>query len=163
MTGSHELYDGVSIQRTVIYLKKINSFLIHDVMTSADFHSYSEIFNLGKEVQVKSDDHKTFLLTSTIEDKSIEFKHLTEATTFNQYNGLEDPIAGWQSLKFNEKLPITQLQFTTNDTQDMEHKFVINTDLQAGVESYNVNSEETYDLYTIKYKNGKRENIRIYN
>ena len=45
----------------------------------------------------------------------------------------------------------------------MEHKFVINTDLQAGVESYNVNSEETYDLYTIKYKNGKRENIRIYN
>ena len=44
----------------------------------------------------------------------------------------------------------------------MEHKFVINTDLQAGVESYNVNSEETYDLYTIKYKNGKRENIRIY-
>ncbi len=161
VTGSHELYDGVSIQRTVIYLKKINSFLIHDVMTSADFHSYSEIFNLGKEVQVKSDDQKTFLLTSTIEDKSIEFKHLTEATTFNQYNGLEDPIAGWQSLKFNEKLPITQLQFTTNDTQDMEHKFVINTDLQAGVESYNVNSEETYDLYTIKYKNGKRENIRI--
>ena len=35
VTGSHDLYDGVSIQRTVIYLKKMNSFLIHDVMTSA--------------------------------------------------------------------------------------------------------------------------------
>lgn len=162
VTGSHELYSGVSIQRTVIYLRKTNSILIHDVMTSPEFHEYSEVFNLGKEVQVKSNDQRTFLLKSTIEDNMIEFKHLTEATSFNQYNGLEDPIAGWQSIKFNEKLPITQLQFTTDSTQDMEYKFVINTDLKVGVERYNVNSEETYTLYTIQYKNGKREHIRIY-
>ena len=97
--GSHELYDGVTIQRTAIYLKKINSILIHDVMTSSDFHDYSEIFNIGKEVQVESMDNKTFFLKSTIENKSIEFKHLTEASKFTQYNGLEDPIAGWQSRK----------------------------------------------------------------
>lgn len=159
--GSHNLYEGVSIQRTAIYLKNINSILIHDVIVSKGTHTYSEVFNIGKNVQVKSTDQKTFFLNSKMKDQLIEFKHLTKANTVKQYNGLKEPIAGWQSLKVNEKLPITQLQFTTSKMQDMEYNFVINTDFKAGVQSYHVKSAPTYDLYTIKYKNGKHGNIRV--
>lgn len=163
--GSHELYNGVFIERTVIYLKNINSILIHDLLVSNDKHSYSEIFNIGKDVQVENDNkyNKNFILKSTIENNDIEFKHLTTASKFTQYTGSKNPIAGWQSLKVNEKLPITQLQFTTNNKTNMEYKFVINTNIKNGVQSYNVKSGTKYDLYTIKYKNGQQGNIRINN
>ena len=153
--GSHSLYEGVTIQRTAIYLKNINSILIHDVISSENDHTYSELFNIGKDVQVTSADNKTFALKSTIENKEIEFKHLTKASSFTQYHGSENPIAGWQSLNVNEKLPITQLQFTNEHTKEMTSNFVINTNAKAGVQSYHVKSGPTYDLYTITYKNGK--------
>ena len=161
VTGSHNLYKGVKVQRTIIYLKNTDSVLIRDTMVSDQKHTYRETFNIGKDVQVKSTNKKTFILKSTLENKQIEFKHLTKDTKFTQYQGSTKPIAGWQSLSFNQKHPITQLQFTTNRTEKREYKFVMNTDLKNGIQNYTVKSQPSYDLYTIVYKNGKRGNIRV--
>lgn len=161
VTGSHDLYTGVTINRTVIYLKKMDSVLIRDVIGSDKKHTYSETFNIGKDVQITSATNKTFILASTIENKKIEFKHLTKANKVTQYNGSVNPIAGWQSLAFNKKHPITQLQFS-NNMKNMEFTFVINTDLKMGVQNYTVTNKATYDLYSIVYKDGKRESIKVF-
>ena len=161
VTGSHTLYKGVTIQRTMIYLKNTDSILIRDTMISNQKHTYRETFNIGKDVQVKSTNNKTFMLKSKLEDKQIEFTHLTKGTKFTQYKGSTKPTAGWQSLSFNQKLPITQLQFTTNRLKKMEYKFVINANSKGGVQTYTVKSKPSHDLYTIVYKNGERENIKV--
>lgn len=56
-----------------------------------------------------------FTLTSKLDKKQIELIQLTKMNTIKNYKGSSSPIAGWQSLEFNKKLPITQLQFTNNN------------------------------------------------
>ncbi len=160
VTGSHTLYKGVTIKRTVVYFNNRNSILVRDVVQSPQKHTYSEVFNIGKDVQVKSTNNKTFILKSKLENKQIEFKQLTKASKFKRYTGSTNPIGGWQSLEFNKKLPITQLQFT-NQMKNMEYKYVINADSKLGVQNFTVKSQGNSDLYTIEYKNGKHEKISI--
>ncbi|MEH7110441.1 hypothetical protein V7083_22195, partial [Bacillus sp. JJ1764] len=50
VTGSHTLYPGVLLKRTIIYFKESNSIIIHDRMSSSAMKTYSQIFNIGKDV-----------------------------------------------------------------------------------------------------------------
>ncbi|MBN3553979.1 alginate lyase family protein [Fictibacillus nanhaiensis] len=160
IVGSHTLYEDVYIKRTIIYLKNINSIMIHDVMKSNKSHTYTETFNIGQDVFIHSTDNKTFILKSTTENKQLEFKHLTKAKTIQSIKGSSNPIGGWQSNSFNKKSPISQLKFT-NTLKNQDSKFVINTHSSVGIKDYSVKSYSTYDLYTIVYKDGKRGNIKI--
>ncbi|WP_416729814.1 alginate lyase family protein [Fictibacillus sp. JL2B1089] len=160
VTGSHTLYNGVNIKRTIIYLKNKNSLLIHDVMKSSTSHTYTETFNIGPDVLTKSSDNKTFQLKSTVENKQLEFKHLTKVKSFQKLTGLTNPIGGWQSLTFNKKTPITQLKFS-NTAKNQEFKYAINTPSKVGIKDFSVKSYPTYNLYTIVYKDGTRGNIKI--
>lgn len=161
VTGSHSLYRGITIQRTLIYLKRFNSLLIRDVINSNQKHAYRETFNVGKDVQIIRTNHdETFILKSKKENKQIEFKNLNKANDFKHFIGSKNPIAGWQSILFNQKYPIAQLQFT-NYAKEVEFTLVINTHSNMGVQTYTVKNNPTNDLYTIVYKDGKQESIQI--
>lgn len=154
VSGSHVLYTGVKVRRTVIYLKKVNSVLIHDVMESKNSHSYTEAFNIGKDVQISKTGVRTFTLRSNIENREIELIQLTKMDRINSYTGSSNPIIGWQSVKFNQKFPITQIQFINTKKKNTESKFIINTNVKTGIQNYTVKSEPTYDYFTIVDKDG---------
>ncbi|WP_181903691.1 alginate lyase family protein [Priestia megaterium] len=161
VTGSHELYKGVKISRTLVYLKNTNSILVRDVMESNKNHTYTDIFNIGKDVDVKKSASRVFTLTSKLDQQQIELIQLTKMSTIKNYKGSASPIAGWQSLEFNKKLPITQLQFTNSNQKNAEYKFIINTNTNNGVQNYTVKSTPSADIYTIVLKNGKRTNVQV--
>ncbi|MGG0510573.1 heparinase II/III family protein [Priestia megaterium] len=161
VTGSHELYKGVKVKRTLIYLKSTNSIIVRDVMESNRNHTYTDTFNIGKDVDVKKSAARVFTLTSKLDKKQIELIQLTKMSTIKNYKGSSSPIAGWQSLEFNKKLPITQLQFTNNNQKNADYKFIINTDTKNGIKNYTVKSTPTHDIYTIVLKNGKRTNVQV--
>ncbi|MEB2289935.1 alginate lyase family protein [Priestia megaterium] len=161
VTGSHELYKGVKVSRTLVYLKNTNSILVRDVMESNKNHTYTDIFNIGKDVDVKKSASRVFTLTSKLDQQQIELIQLTKMSTIKNYKGSASPIAGWQSLEFNKKLPITQLQFTNSNQKNAEYKFIINTNTNNGVQNYTVKSTPSADIYTIVLKNGKRTNVQV--
>lgn len=160
IVGSHDLYQGVKIERTIIYLKNINSILIRDTMHSLENHSYSEIFNIGKDVEIKTVNNKAFILKSVIENRQLEFIHLSSNSDTKKYRGSTNPISGWQSLSFNKKIPISQLWFT-NSGMNIESKFIINASTAVGVKSFTVRDYPDYILYSIVYKDGSRGNIKV--
>ncbi|GMG72601.1 hypothetical protein ShirakiTB12_10690 [Priestia megaterium] len=161
VTGSHELYKGVKVSRTLVYLKNTNSILVRDVMESNKNHTYTDIFNIGKDVDVKKSASRVFTLTSKLDQQQIELIQLTKMSTIKNYKGSASPIAGWQSLEFNKKMPITQLQFTNSNQKNAEYKFIINTNTTNGVQNYTVKSTPSADIYTIVLKNGKRTNVQV--
>lgn len=161
VTGSHELYKGVKVSRTLVYLKNTNSILVRDVMESNKNHTYTDIFNIGKDVDVKKSASRVFTLTSKLDQQQIELIQLTKMSTIKNYKGSASPIAGWQSLEFNKKLPITQLQFTNSNQKNAEYKFIINTNTTNGVQNYTVKSTPSADIYTIVLKNGKRTSVQV--
>ncbi|MGJ7910841.1 alginate lyase family protein [Neobacillus sp. LXY-1] len=162
IVGGHDLYPGVKVKRTIIYLKSKNSILIRDTMQSATKHTYTEIFNIGKDVQIGNSKNTTFNLKSTIESRQLEFIQLTPKVSFKQYKGSTNPIAGWESLKFNNKDPISQLRFT-NSGANTEYKSIMNLSTKVGVKTYSVKEYSTYTLYTIVYKDGTKGNIKVEN
>lgn len=161
VTGSHELYKGVKVSRTLVYLKNTNSILVRDVMVSNKNHTYTDIFNIGKDVDVKKSASRVFTLTSKLDQQQIELIQLTKMSTIKNYKGSASPIAGWQSLEFNKKLPITQLQFMNSNQKNAEYKFIINTNTTNGVQNYTVKSTPSADIYTIVLKNGKRTSVQV--
>lgn len=156
VTGSHTLYPRVTIYRTIIYLKKYNSIIIHDKAVSPTVKTYSQIFNLGKDISVNPITKKKIILNSKIDNNAVELLQLNHVTEFKNYFGGENPIAGWQSSAFNKKHPITQLQFS-NKGAEMEYRTIINLDGNFGIKNYSINNERNEDVYSIISKNNKRE------
>ncbi|MFD1451539.1 heparinase II/III domain-containing protein [Oceanobacillus sojae] len=154
VVGVHELYPGVKIERTLIYLKKLSSVLIHDNLQSSKIHTYSQIFNVGRDVVVEPLTKKKVLLRSTIDEKEVELIQVNHVTEFKNYVGEKKPIAGWQSSKFNEKYPITQLRFS-NKSDNLEYKSIINLEPNSdnGIKNY-VLKKSNKNKYTVICKNG---------
>ncbi|MEH7110442.1 hypothetical protein V7083_22200, partial [Bacillus sp. JJ1764] len=96
------------------------------------------------------------------EDLKIELLQLNHVTELKDFNGNVEPIAGWQSTKFNEKYPITQLQFSNKGT-DLEYKTIINTSISNGLKNYTFKNESEKDILTVTYKNNDKETIILNN
>lgn len=158
--GTHTLYDGVKIMRTLIYLKQQNSLLVHDQIQSSQNHTYTQIFNIGKDVSVVHDGSKGFLLSSKIENKQLQLIQIGKIDEKKIYQGSLKPIAGWLSEEFNKKIPITQLQFL-NKGKNCEYKTIINSHLDLGVSNFVVKSLGGYDLYTIIDKDGNKQIVKV--
>ncbi|MFC4661445.1 alginate lyase family protein [Oceanobacillus aidingensis] len=161
VVGIHELYPGVKIERTLIYLKKMSSVLIHDKLQSSKTHTYSQIFNIGKDVEVTSLTKKKILLKSTADEKEIELLQVNHVTEYKHYFGEEAPIAGWQSSKFNEKYPINQLRFS-NKSDNLEYKTIINLEpnSDSGIKNY-VLKTANGNKYTVICKNGESHTFSV--
>ncbi|WP_130860472.1 heparinase II/III domain-containing protein [Gracilibacillus phocaeensis] len=161
VVGTHELYPGVKMKRTLIHLKNFSSVLVHDELESPKMHTYSQIFNIGKDVEVTPVTKKKILLKSTIENNQIELLQVNHVTEFKNYKGETDPIAGWQSTAFNEKHAITQLQFS-NKGDNIEYKSIINLDTSSnnGVKNYTLKRAQN-DEYTIICKDNSRFSFKL--
>ncbi|MEK4621809.1 MULTISPECIES: heparinase II/III family protein [Priestia] len=112
VTGRHTLYDNIVVKRTMIYIKPSN-IIIHDEILSDDENKYSQIFNIGADVTVNKISDKDFLLKSQLDSTIIRLTQLdsSDLTGVHIYNGLENPIRGWQSYSLNEKHPINSIYF----------------------------------------------------
>lgn len=158
--GTHTLYNGVKVTRTLIYLKKDNSILIHDQIQSSRNHTYTQTFNIGNDVGVKKKDSSLFVLSSNLEKKQLQLIQLGESSKSRTYRGSSQPIAGWLSEEFNKKEPIPQLQFLKSG-KNAEYKTVVNCDERTGVKSYQVKSVKGYDQYSIVGRDGKTQAVKI--
>lgn len=110
MKGEHTLYNEVTVNRTVIYLKQKNSFLIHDEIISGTIHKTNQIFNLGRDVISQKLDNDTYLL-----DKTILLKQ-HQPSSSSEFYGNKNPIRGFASSDFNVLYPIKQLDFESSGT-----------------------------------------------
>lgn len=162
VTGIHELYPGVKVYRTLLFLKRTNTILIYDEVKSQAIRTYTQVFNIGKDVNVNPINKKNIVLTSLVDNRKIELLQINPVTEFKNYKGNTNPIFGWQSSKFNEKYPISQLQFS-NKSDNIEYKTVINVDIENGVKNFKVERRDSAITFTIIHKNNQREVINIPN
>lgn len=152
LIAQHELYPGVKIERTLIYFKKSSSVLLHDQIKSSQLRTYSQIYNIGKDVIVEPITKKKIKLTSAIDNKSIELIQVNHVTEFKNFYGETAPIAGWQSSAFNDKYPIHQLQFS-NKGKEMEYKTIINLNPNKGIKNFTLKPVNNKNTYKVIFKN----------
>lgn len=152
VSGIHEMYPGVKINRTIIYLKPGN-IIIHDTVQSETNNKYTQIFNLGKEVNVSKISESEFTLTSNVDSTSINLKQLDAKglENTNLFSGEEDPVRGWQSYNLNEKHPITSLYFNKEGTN---HSYMTLIALNNNKDMKGVKYKNGF--YTIEKKNGSK-------
>jgi len=153
---SHTLFDGVKITRTAIFFNA-GAVYFHDNIESNDNHKYSQIFNLGKDVNVLGDDWNELLLSSKKDETNMTIRQLSIISDFNQYNGSLNPTRGWQSTELNNISPITSLFYHQEGT-DITFNTVINIETNIdGVEI--ITNDKT--RYLFKFDNGDTEIIEI--
>lgn len=160
--GRHTLYAGVTFNRTIVYVKSTGSILLQDDLLSTKERVYTQVFNIGEQVELIPLGKKRCLLESKIDGKIIELKQLNNVTEYKEYKGSANPISGWYSDKFNQKKPINQLQFT-NRGENLEYKTVINTDLNVGVKYFSISKVDNDKETRIKviYKNNEVETFIV--
>lgn len=158
--GQHTLYEGVTIKRSILYLKDTGAILIYDDLDSKTEQTYSQIFNVGEHVNFIPINKKHCLFESKLNGKMIELRQINHVTEFKHYTGSDKPIAGWYSDRFNEKKPIEQLQFTNKGTA-LEYKTIINTNIDKGVKNYSVSKSSDKIMFGITYKDNQAMTISI--
>lgn len=158
MQGEHELYENTKIKRSIMYVKDSEMILIHDEIKSEENQTYSQIFNLGEDVHLIPINNKRCFLESKLNGKIIELRQVDSVEDFKHHKGRKNPIRGWISTKFNEKKPISQIEFT-NEAQDFEYRTIINTNIDNGARYFSVNQWEDGIRFRIRYKD---DEIRVY-
>lgn len=156
--GRHTIYNNVEIERTIIYLKPSN-MIIHDKIVSFNENKYSQIFNIGENVNVQKVNDNEFLLKSKIDSSAIKLKQLESngSDGVNVYEGSEDPIRGWQSNTLNEKHPITSINFNKKG-KNQSYMTVINLDGKESIQDVNYSAKQ--DSYQIEMTDSNKVNIR---
>lgn len=155
IVASHKLYPGIVIKRTLIYFKKQSSILIHDKIVSTKENIYSQIFNIGKDVDVEILSKKNVVLRSKVDSNKVELIQLNPVTEFKSYKGDKDPIAGWQSSQFNKKHPIAQLQFTNRGTT-LDYRTILNLESTIGIKYYSANVLKNGTRYLITFNDNSK-------
>jgi hypothetical protein len=146
--ANHCIFDGVEITRTVIFFNQ-GAVYIHDSIKSDDFHSYSQIFNIGQDVSLDVNNSRNISLTSMIESSKINLKQLNDIDGFVSYYGSLEPMRGWKSTTFNEVEPISSLNYFV-DGSNADFSTAINIVLEIE------NVEHINDSYTISFSSGEQ-------
>ena len=126
--ANHCIFDGVEITRTVIFFNQ-GAVYIHDSIKSDDFHSYSQIFNIGQDVLLDVNDSRNISLTSMSDSSTINLIQLNDIDGFASYYGSLDPMRGWKSTTFNQVEPINSLIYFLDGT-NVDFSTVINLEVE---------------------------------
>jgi len=155
--ASHTLFEGVKVTRSVIFFND-GAIYFHDQIDSNEYHQYTQIFNIGKDISVDYSDSRDVFLSSRTENSSMILKQLNEYTSFDAYFGSNDPIRGWQSNSFNEVSPISSLCYHM-EGQDVDFETVIN----IGVNIVDVETQQDgdSDVYIFELEDGSVETVVI--
>lgn len=155
--ASHTLYEGVKITRSVFFFND-GAVYFHDRIESKDFHKYTQIFNVGNDVNVDYNDTTNVFLSSKIDNTSLTLTQLREFSDFETFNGSKEPMRGWRSTIFNEVSPITTLNYQL-EGKDVDFETVIN--LRLNITNVEVFQDEDKDIYVFKFDNNRTEIIEI--
>ena len=126
--ANHCIFAGVEITRTVIFFNQ-GAVYIHDSIKSDDFHSYSQIFNIGQDVSLDVNDSRNISLTSMSDSSTINLIQLNDIDGFASYYGSLDPMRGWKSTTFNQVEPINSLIYFLDGT-NVDFSTVINLEVE---------------------------------
>ncbi|WBW96624.1 alginate lyase family protein [Oceanirhabdus sp. W0125-5] len=159
VTGIHTLYKGIVIKRTLICLND-NTIFVHDEIISNNKHKYSQIFNVGKDVNVIIKDKNNILLESMIEDSKIELIQLDKVSDIERFSGSIKPVRAWQSFYHNEKHPINSLVFNKYG-KNIEFKTLITINPKNKLLNVKINRVSDKYIYIFYYENGEKKSIEI--
>ena len=109
----HEIYDGVEINRNIVVIYE-KGVLIHDSIQSSQARSYSQVFQLGNNLQIQEDQFGNLNLKSTIDNTSMTMRQLEYESSFDFYTGSNEPLQGWRSEYFNQIEPINSVVYYKN-------------------------------------------------
>lgn len=155
--ASHTLYDGVKITRTAIFFEE-GAVYFHDEIESHDFHKYTQIFNIGPNVNVSEINENDLLLTSGKDNSNLTLKQLKGISELEIYSGSYDPMRGWQSTVLTEINPITSLNFQ-QEGKDIVFETTINIELNiSNVEKIQLGDKNVYEF---TFENGRTERIEV--
>jgi hypothetical protein len=155
--ASHTLYDGVKITRTAIFFDA-GAVYFHDEIESHDFHKYTQIFNIGPNVNVSEINENDLLLTSGKDNSNLTLKQLNGIPELEIYSGSYDPMRGWQSTVLTEINPITSLNFQ-QEGKDIVFETTINIELNiSNVEKNQLGDKNVYEF---TFENGRTERIEV--
>ena len=133
--ASHTIYEGVKINRNIVILYG-QGVIIHDSITSQKNHNYSQIFNIGKDVEIEHLQNAGVILSSTIDNTSLLVTQMTNISSIESFHGSNNPIMGWRSESFNQIDPISSIVFAMNGNneqfQTVVHFNQIEFDVQIG-------------------------------
>jgi len=155
--ASHTLYEGVKITRSVVFFND-GAIYFHDQIKSDDSHTYTQIFNVGQDVNVDDSDLNNVILSSLIDNSSLTLTQLVEISDFESYRGADDPVKGWQSTTFNELSPITNLNYI-QEGSNVTFETAINLGLEiVGVENF---QDGDTNVYVFTFDDNRTERIEI--
>ncbi|WP_226618611.1 heparinase II/III family protein [Cytobacillus firmus] len=161
VAGKHELYEGITIKRLLLQVHN-GPLLIHDKVFSSEKHTYTQIFNLGKDVTVNKENNQSIVLNSRIDKSHVEIKQIIPVEETQMYEGSSDPIRGWQSFDFNQKHPIKTLHSTTSGSS-VEFLTLFNVSGSKRVEAVKAHNEQSHITYEFLNNNNDSYNISIEN
>jgi hypothetical protein len=155
--ASHTMYDGVKITRTAIFFND-GAVYFHDQIESNDYHTYTQIFNVGQDVNVDDVEPSNVILSSMVDNTSLTLTQLNQISVFQSYTGSNDPVRGWQSTTFNEVSPITTLNYI-QEGDDVTFETTINIVLEiVGVDAF---QDGDTDVYIFEFDDNRTERIEI--
>ena len=157
--ASHTQYDGVKITRTAIFFEE-GAVYFHDEIESHDFHKYTQIFNIGPNVNVSEINDNDLLLTSGKDNSNLTLKQLGDISELEIFSGSLEPMRGWQSTVLTEINPITSLNFY-QEGKNVEFETSININLI--ITSVEKSQQGGIDIYEVTFDNGSSEKIEISN
>lgn len=107
--GSHRLYEGVTVTRSVTY-RKPDEIVIHDIVVSEDEHTYAQQFNFGEQMAVEATEAGVRLVDGAggVEVLLTQYEPLD---TVRFYRGQTEPHLGWASQRFGEAHPVDAVHF----------------------------------------------------
>ena len=123
---------------------------IHDLCESNLEHSYSQIFNIGPDVEFGHDQNGNLILSSQIDETSLTLNQLNTVNGFMTFYGSTEPIMGWQSTTFNEVSPINAIAYYM-DGDNVEFSTIIN--LEYAINSVSYSNSDTSEIYTFEFDN----------
>ena len=118
--AKHTFYDGVEIYRNVVIVYDKGVF-IHDFIISDEEHDYSQIFQIGNNVEIDIKNNGSLSMESKVDNTSIILRQIGDISSFESTTGSLEPIRGWRSENFNEIDEITTIAyFKSGETTEFQ-------------------------------------------
>ncbi|MGL4522693.1 MAG: heparinase II/III family protein [Bacilli bacterium] len=162
VVGEHTIYTGITIRRTYLYHKKYESILILDEArsNSGKDNTYTQLLNIGKDVDVIESGKGVFQLNSKIEEREIELIQSRPYSSFKNQKGETYPMRGWQSTGFARLEANNLLQFTQKGKW-VDFNTIINMKPESGIAKYSVKKRDSYYTFNITDKKGVTSSINV--
>jgi hypothetical protein len=144
--AKHTIYDGVEINRNVVVLYD-QGIIIHDSIKSQENHDYSQVFNIGADVEIQNIQYNEILLSSRIDNSSLFVTQMTNIASIESFHGSDNPKMGWRSESFNQIHPISSIVFSMTGSSEQFQTVIHFNEIEFDVQiEQNDSGDYTYQI-----------------